>query len=101
MEEASEERLKTIPAQVVARPSGRLQKIRKLLPPDMNMSRKELRKELRKVKKERRHAFYTKQPVSMYTFMKAPFCQATCMSSSLISWCIQYELGLLFYYCTT
>lgn len=47
----------------VVRPAGKLHRVRKMLPTGMNISRKELRKEMRSMKKARRDAYYRKAPV--------------------------------------
>jgi len=48
----------------IFRPKGKLEKVKDLLPLGMNISRKALRKEMRQIKKARRHAHYTRQAVS-------------------------------------
>lgn len=51
------------------RPPGKLQKIREQVPEGLKISRKALRKQMRKMKKVRRHAFYAKNTVSTILLM--------------------------------
>ena len=48
------------------RPTGRLDKVRSVMPQGLNMSRKELRKEMRQLKKSRRNAYNRKEKVSLW-----------------------------------
>ena len=53
------------------RPTGRLDKVRSVMPQGLNMSRKELRKEMRQLKKSRRNAYNRKEKASLlFNFFK-------------------------------
>lgn len=48
---------------VKRRPAGRLDKVRSAMPQGLNLSRKDLRKEMRQLKKSRRNAYSQKSKV--------------------------------------
>ena len=50
------------------RPTGRLDKVRSVMPQGLNMSRKELRKEMRQLKKSRRNAYNRKEKVNLWLY---------------------------------